>query len=159
MKKLAVVALMAAMSVSALASKIGVVNTEEVFQKYSQTKVLQGNLNKEKARLEGEIKAKELVLQKMQVELQGKGAAVTAADKQKFQTEVENFQKFVKDAQVKLSKEERTRLQEIERTINASVTKIAKNEKYDYVLEAGALKYGGENITPKVLADMESAKK
>lgn len=159
MKKLAVVALMAAMSVSALATKIGVVNTEEVFQKYSQTKVLQGNLNKEKSRLEGEIKAKELVLQKMQVELQGKGNAVTAADKQKFQTEVENFQKFVKDAQVKLSKEERTRLQEIERTINASVTKIAKNEKYDYVLEAGALKYGGENITAKVLADMESAKK
>ncbi|MGL5055764.1 MAG: OmpH family outer membrane protein, partial [Fusobacteriaceae bacterium] len=111
MKKLTVLALMAAMSVSALAVKVGYVSSEEVFQRYSQTKTLQTNLNKEKSRLETEIKKKEVTLQKMQVELQAKGASVTEAEKTKFQKEVETFQKFVKDSQTKLSKEEMTRLQ------------------------------------------------
>ncbi|MGL4533641.1 MAG: OmpH family outer membrane protein [Fusobacteriaceae bacterium] len=159
MKKLTVLALMAAMSVSALAVKVGYVSSEEVFQRYSQTKTLQTNLNKEKSRLETEIKKKEVTLQKMQVELQAKGASVTEAEKTKFQKEVETFQKFVKDSQTKLSKEEMTRLQEIEKVITASVDKIAKDGKYDFVLEAGAVKFGGENVTEKVLADMEKNKK
>lgn len=159
MKKIVILALTAVMSVSALAVKVGFVNSEEVFQRYSQTKILQENLNKEKTRLEAEIKKKEVTLQKMQVELQAKGAAVTEAEKTKFQTEVEAFQKFVRDSQTKLSKEEVTRLQEIEKTINVSVDKISKDGKFDYVLEAGAVKFGGEDITEKVLADMEKTKK
>ncbi|MGL6170096.1 MAG: OmpH family outer membrane protein [Fusobacteriaceae bacterium] len=159
MKKLTVLALMAVMSVSALAVKVGYVSSEEVFQRYSQTKTLQTNLNKEKSRLETEIKKKEVTLQKMQVELQAKGASVTEAEKTKFQKEVETFQKFVKDSQTKLSKEEMTRLQEIEKVITTSVDKIAKDGKYDFVLEAGAVKFGGENVTEKVLADMEKNKK
>ncbi|MGL5049527.1 MAG: OmpH family outer membrane protein [Fusobacteriaceae bacterium] len=159
MKKLTVLALMAAMSVSALAVKVGYVSSEEVFQRYSQTKTLQTNLNKEKSRLETEIKKKEVTLQKIQVELQAKGASVTEAEKTKFQKEVETFQKFVKDSQTKLSKEEMTRLQEIEKVITTSVDKIAKDGKYDFVLEAGAVKFGGENVTEKVLADMEKNKK
>ncbi len=155
MKKIAILALSMAMSVSALAIKVGYLNTEEVFQKYSQTKILQTNLNKEKTRLETEIKKKEVVLQKMQVELQSKGDKVTDSEKKQFEEEVKKFQKFVKDSQTKLGKEEMTRLQEIEATINNSVIKVAKTDKYDYILEAGAVKFGGENVTSKVLTEME----
>ncbi|MGL4687742.1 MAG: OmpH family outer membrane protein [Fusobacteriaceae bacterium] len=155
MKKLSILALTMSMSISALAVKVGYLNTEEVFQKYSQTKILQTNLQKEKTRLETEIKKKEVVLQKMQVELQSKGDKVTDVEKKKFEEEVKTFQKFVKDSQTKLGKEEMTRLQEIEININNSVKKIATAGKYDYVLEAGAVKFGGENVTSKVLAEME----
>ncbi|MGL6064669.1 MAG: OmpH family outer membrane protein [Fusobacteriaceae bacterium] len=155
MKKLSILALTMAMSVSALAVKVGYLNTGEVFQKYSQTKILQTNLEKEKTRLETEIKKKEVVLQKMQVELKSKGEKATDVEKKKFEDEVKIFQKFVKDSQTKLGKEEMTRLQEIEMNINNSVKKIATDGKYDYILEAGAVKFGGENITSKVLAEME----
>lgn len=159
MKKLAMLALVAAMSTSALAVKIGYVSSEDVFRQYSRTKVLQENLTKEKEKLEGEIKKKEVTLQKMQVELQAKGNAVTDAEKKKFQTEVESFQKFVRDSQTKLGKEEMARLQEIEKSLNDAIANVAKAGKYDYVLEAGAVKFGGEDITPKVLAEIEKNSK
>lgn len=156
MKKLSILALVATMSVSAM-SAIGYVNTQEVFRSYSQTKVIQGNLDKERARLENEIKAKEVNLQKSQVELQSKGAKVTPEEKAKFQKDVEGFQKFVKDSQTKLNKEERARVQEIDSAINTAITAVAKEGKYEYVMEAGALKYGGENITAKVIDKMEKS--
>lgn len=155
MKKIMMLALTAAISTSALAVKVGYVNSEEVFRKYSKTQTLQQNLTKEKNRLEGEIKKKEVTLQKMQVELQSKGAAVTDAEKTKFQGEVEAFQKFIKDSQTKLGKEEMTRLQEIEQALNSAVNNVAKADKFDYVLEAGAVKFGGEDITGKVLTELE----
>lgn len=160
MKKLAILALVASISTSALAVKIGYVNSEDVFRQYSKTKVLQENLTKEKDKLEGEIKKKEVTLQKMQVELQAKGNAVTDAEKKKFQGEVEAFQKFIRDSQTKLGKEEMTRLQEIEKALNDAITSVAKAGKYDYVLEAGAVKFGGEDLTSKVLSEIEkNAKK
>ncbi|MGL5123973.1 MAG: OmpH family outer membrane protein [Fusobacteriaceae bacterium] len=155
MKKISILALTMVISVSSLAIKIGYLNTEEVFQKYSQTKILQTNLQNEKTRLETEIKKKEVVLQKMQVELQSKGDKVTDAEKKQFEEEVKKFQKFVKDSQTKLGKEEMARLKEIEVNINNTVKKIATDGTYDYILEAGAVKFGGENVTSKVLTEME----
>lgn len=159
MRKLSALALLATMSLSALSATIGYVNTQEVFRGYSQTKIIQTNLDKERNRLEDEIKKKELVLQKNQVELQSKGAKVTAEEKTKFQKDVEVFQKFVKDSQIKLNKEERARLQEIETNINSAVQQVAKEGKYEYILEGGAVKFGGENVTSKVLAIMEKSTK
>ena len=48
------------LSVSAFAMKVGYVNSQEAFAKFSQTKTVQENLNKEKTRLENEIKQKEV---------------------------------------------------------------------------------------------------
>ncbi|MBP6063191.1 MAG: OmpH family outer membrane protein [Fusobacteriaceae bacterium] len=159
MKKLTTLALLASMSLTALSATIGYVNTQEVFRNYSQTKVIQTNLDKERTRLEGEVKSKELTLQKTQVELQSKGAKVTPEEKAKFQKDIEGFQKFVKDSQIKLNKEERARLQEIEAAINSAVQKVAKDGKYEYILEGGAVKFGGENVTTKVLEVMEKSVK
>ncbi|MBC2856586.1 MAG: OmpH family outer membrane protein [Cetobacterium sp.] len=159
MKRISVLLIGLALSSSAFAVKMGYVNSQELFSKYSQTKIIQENLNKEKSRLENELKQKEISLQKMQVELQGKGAAATEQEKKSFQAKVDEFQKLVRDSQTKLNKEEMTRLQEVERLINTAVQNVAKTDKYDYVLEQGAVKYGGENITEKVLQVMEKTKK
>jgi outer membrane protein len=159
MKKVAITLMALTLSVSALAEKIGFVNSQEAFAKYSQTKVIQENLNKEKNRLENEIKQKEVALQKAQLELQSKGDKITDKEKQEFQKQVEAFQKFVRDSQTKLSKEEYTRMQEIEKTMSTAIQSVAKAGKYDYVLEAGAVKFGGTDITADVLKAMEKAKK
>ena len=88
MKKVAITLMALTLSVSALAEKIGFVNSQEAFAKYSQTKVIQENLNKEKNRLENEIKQKEVALQKAQLELQSKGDKITDKEKQEFQKQV-----------------------------------------------------------------------
>ncbi|MBM6821923.1 OmpH family outer membrane protein [Fusobacterium mortiferum] len=159
MKKLAITMMALTLSVSALAEKIGFVNSQEAFSKYSQTKVIQENLNKEKNRLENEIKQKEVTLQKSQLELQSKGNKLTDKEKQDFQKQVEAFQKFVRDSQTKLSKEEYTRMQEIEKTMNSAIDSVAKTGKYDYILEAGAVKFGGTDVTADVIKAMEKIKK
>lgn len=159
MKKLAITMMALTLSVSALAEKIGFVNSQKAFSKYSQTKVIQENLNKEKNRLENEIKQKEVTLQKSQLELQSKGNKLTDKEKQDFQKQVEAFQKFVRDSQTKLSKEEYTRMQEIEKTMNSAIDSVAKAGKYDYILEAGAVKFGGTDVTADVIKAMEKIKK
>ena len=146
------------LSVATMAEKIGYINSGEIFQKYSKTVELRENLNKEKTRLENEIKTKEVVLQKTQLDLQSKGSSVTKEEKEKFQKEVEKLQKFVRDSQTKLGKEEMTRVTEIDKVLKTSVDKISKQEKMDYVLEGEAVRFGGINLTSKVLAEMEKSK-
>ncbi|GLI55749.1 hypothetical protein PM10SUCC1_12630 [Propionigenium maris DSM 9537] len=159
MKKLAVLALAATMSVSAFAVKIGVVNTQEVFAKYSGTKKVQQELVKEKEKLENDIRSKEVELQKLGIELQGKGAKVTEAEKTSYNKQAQALDQFVKGAQKQLSQKEYQSFESIRTTIDASVQSIAKKNKYDYVLEAGAVKFGGTDITQDVIKMMESTKK
>ncbi|MGY0393934.1 MULTISPECIES: OmpH family outer membrane protein [unclassified Fusobacterium] len=159
MKKIMITIMALSLSASVLAEKIGYVNSQEAFSKYSQTKTIQENLNKEKNRLENEIKQKEVALQKAQLELQSKGNKITDKEKEGFQKQVEAFQKFVRDSQAKLSKEEYTRMQEIDRAMQSAIDSVAKAEKYDYILEAGAVKFGGKDITADVIKAMEKSKK
>ena len=52
-----------------------------------------------------------------------------------------------------------TRFQTIEVTLNKAIDEVAKSGKYDYILEAGAVKFGGENVTTQVITTMEKIKK
>ncbi|MCF2625165.1 OmpH family outer membrane protein [Fusobacterium perfoetens] len=158
MKKLSVLALAAVMSASAFAAKVGVVNTQELFYKYSKTKVIEQNLKKQGASLDNTLNQKQVELKKLQLELQAKGSKVTDAEKKAFEDKVKALDKFVRDAQMKLEKERNTRLQEVENTMKNAINKVAKADKYDYVLEAGAVKFGGTDITAKVLQEMEKSK-
>ncbi|NME35347.1 OmpH family outer membrane protein [Fusobacterium perfoetens] len=158
MKKIALVALAVAMSTQALALKIGVVNSQELFYKYSKTKTMEENLKKQTASLDNTLKQKQVELQKMELELKAKGAKATDKDKKAFEDKIKLLEKFVKDSQIKLNKERSTRMAEIEKTMNNAINKIAKAEKADYVLEAGAVKFGGVDLTDKVLAEMEKTK-
>nr|WP_206038989.1 OmpH family outer membrane protein [Fusobacterium sp. FSA-380-WT-3A] len=146
------------MSTQALALKIGVVNSQELFYKYSKTKTMEENLKKQTASLDNTLKQKQVELQKMELELKAKGAKATDKDKKAFEDKIKLLEKFVKDSQIKLNKERSTRMAEIEKTMNNAINKIAKAEKADYVLEAGAVKFGGVDLTDKVLAEMEKTK-
>ena len=83
---------------------------------------------------------------------------VTDAEKKNFENKVKALDKFVRDSQMKLEKERSARLQEVESTMRKAIDKVAKADKYDYVLEAGAVKFGGTDITAKVLQEMEKTK-
>ena len=50
------------------------------------------------------------------------------------------------------------KLKRIEDVYVKAIKKVAAEGKYDYIFEADALKVGGEDITDKVLKQMEALK-
>ncbi|MGL4392284.1 MAG: OmpH family outer membrane protein [Fusobacteriaceae bacterium] len=160
MKKLIILVLMATLATFSLAAdKVGVVDGQKIFATFSLTQTYRKNLEVQRAKFQADIKSKEVLLQKQQVDIQAKGVTATDAERKKFEADVAAFRKYAQETELRIQKEEQARGQQINAMIQTSVKKIAKNGAYDLVMEAQALLFGGEDITDKVLADMEIAAK
>jgi len=157
MKKLLLIASVL-LATSAFADKIGVVDSQKAFFQFSETKKAQQALEGQAKRVENEARQREVALQKEFVSLQAKGDKLTDAEKKAFEKKSQDFQSFLNASQDKLNKEQMTKLKRIEDIYEKAVKKVAADGKYDYVFEADALKVGGEDITDKVLKQMEALK-
>ena len=157
MKKLLLIASVL-LATSAFADKIGVVDSQKAFFQFSETKKAQQALEGQAKRVENEARQREVALQKEFVSLQAKGDKLTDAEKKAFEKKSQDFQSFLNASQDKLNKEQMTKLKRIEDIYEKAVKKVAAEGKYDYVFEADALKVGGEDITDKVLKQMEALK-
>lgn len=159
MKKLTILAILATLSTSAFAMKIGYVNSQALLFNSAQGKSARVSLEQKQKSLENKLKAKEEEINKLKAELQSKGNNITEQDKKNFNDKVSAFQKMVRDSQTELNKEENRQMQSINGLINRSIQNVARTGGYDYILEQGALRYGGENVTPKVLEVMNKTVK
>lgn len=157
MKKLLLIASVL-LATTAFAEKIGVVDSQKAFFQFSETKKAQQALEGQAKKVENEARQKEVALQKEFVSLQAKGDKLTDAEKKAFEKKSQDFQAFLNASQDKLNKEQMTKLKRIEDIYEKAVKKVAAEGKYDYVFEADALKVGGEDITDKVLKQMEALK-
>ena len=157
MKKLLLIASVL-LATSAFADKIGVVDSQRAFFQFSETKKAQQALEGQAKKVENEARQKEVALQKEFVSLQAKGDKLTDAEKKAFEKKSQDFQSFLNASQNNLNKEQMTKLKRIEDIYEKAVKKVAADGKYDYVFEAEALKVGGEDITDKVLKQMEALK-
>ena len=157
MKKLLLIASVL-LATSAFAEKVGVVDSQRAFFQFSETKKAQQALEGQAKKVENEARQKEVALQKEFVSLQAKGDKLTDAEKKAFEKKSQDFQSFLNASQDKLNKEQMTKLKRIEDIYEKAVKKVAAEGKYDYVFEADALKVGGEDITDKVLKQMEALK-
>lgn len=157
-KMLMMLGLVSALSVSAFAEKIAVVDSQEVIGKYSGTKIVGASLDKEAKRYENEINQRQVALQKEEVALQAKGNKITDAEKKAFQAKVEGFYKYVNTSKETMGKMEYDKMSVIFNKANKAVQAVAAEGKYDYVLERGAVLLGGEDITDKVIKKMEATK-
>ena len=157
MKKLLLIASVL-LATSAFADKVGVVDSQRAFFQFSETKKAQQALEGQAKKVENEARQKEVALQKEFVSLQAKGDKLTDAEKKAFEKKSQDFQAFLNASQDKLNKEQMTKLKRIEDIYEKAVKKVAADGKYDYVFEAEALKVGGEDITDKVLKQMEALK-
>jgi len=157
MKKLLLIASVL-LATTAFAEKIGVVDSQKAFFQFSETKKAQQALEGQAKKVENEARQKEVALQKEFVSLQAKGDKLTDAEKKAFEKKSQDFQSFLNASQDKLNKEQMTKLKRIEDIYEKAVKKVAAEGKYDYVFEADALKVGGEDITDKVLKQMEALK-
>ena len=157
MKKLLLIASVL-LATSAFAEKIGVVDSQNAFFQFSETKKAQQALEGQAKKVENEARQREVALQKEFVSLQAKGDKLTDAEKKAFEKKSQDFQSFLNASQNNLNKEQMTKLKRIEDIYEKAVKKVAADGKYDYVFEAEALKVGGEDITDKVLKQMEALK-
>lgn len=157
MKKLIAIASVL-VATSAFAEKIGIIDTQAVVANFSETKKAQQSLETQAKKLENEARQKEVNLEKEYVALQAKGDKLTDAEKKAFEKRTQEFQGFLQNAQEKLGKEEFDKMKKINDTLVKAVHKVAADEKFDYILEAGAVLHGGENVTEKVLKTMETLK-
>ena len=157
MKKLLLIA-SGLLATSAFADKIGVVDSQKAFFQFSETKKAQQALEGQAKKVENEARQREVALQKEFVSLQAKGDKLTDAEKKAFEKKSQDFQSFLNASQNNLNKEQMTKLKRIEDIYEKAVKKVAADGKYDYVFEAEALKVGGEDITDKVLKQMEALK-
>ena len=157
MKKLLLIASVL-LATSAFADKIGVVDSQKAFFQFSETKKAQQALEGQAKKVENEARQREVALQKEFVSLQAKGDKLTDAEKKAFEKKSQDFQSFLNASQNNLNKEQMTKLKRIEDIYEKAVKKVATDGKYDYVFEAEALKVGGEDITDKVLKQMEALK-
>lgn len=159
MKKLTILAILATLSTSAFAMKIGYVNTQALMFNSAQGKSARASLEQKQKSLENKLKVKEDEINKLRTELQSKGNNITEQDKKNFENKISAFQKMMRDSQTELNKEENRQMQNINGLINRSIQNVARTGGYDYILEQGALRYGGENVTPKVLDVMNKSVK
>ena len=157
MKKLLLIASIL-LATSAFADKVGVVDSQRAFFQFSETKKAQQALEGQAKKVENEARQREVALQKEFVSLQAKGDKLTDAEKKAFEKKSQDFQSFLNASQDQLNKEQMTKLKRIEDIYEKAVKKVAAEGKYDYVFEADALKVGGEDITDKVLKQMEALK-
>ena len=157
MKKLLLIASVL-LATSAFADKVGVVDSQRAFFQFSETKKAQQALEGQAKKVENEARQREVALQKEFVSLQAKGDKLTDAEKKAFEKKSQDFQSFLNASQDKLNKEQMTKLKRIEDIYEKAVKKVAADGKYDYVFEAEALKVGGEDITDRVIKEMEALK-
>lgn len=157
MKKLILVASLL-LATSAFAEKIGVVDTQRVVSQFSVTKAAQKDLEGQVKRLENEARTKEITLQKEYVALQSKGDKLTDAEKKAFEKKAQDFENFMNSSKQKLNDQQIQKLKSIETVYNKAIQKVATEGKFDYILEADAVKIGGEDVTDKVLKAMEASK-
>ena len=150
MKKLLLIASVL-LATSAFADKVGVVDSQRAFFQFSETKKAQQSLESQAKKVENEARQKE-------VALQAKGDKLTDAEKKAFEKKSQDFQSFLNSSQDKLNKDQMAKLKRIEDVYVKALKKVAAEGKYDYIFEAEALKVGGEDITDRVIKEMEALK-
>lgn len=158
MKKVMVTVASLLMATSIFAEKIGYVDSLAVVGNFSESKKAQQSLETQAQKLDNEVKQKQVLLEKEQVSLQSKGDKLTDAEKKAFEKKVQDFYSFVDKSQENLSKQQFEKLKKIDEIYVKAITKVANDGKFDYILEKDVLKFGGEDVTEKVLKAMETLK-
>lgn len=156
MKKLAILALSAVMSISALADKVGYVNVQKAVDNYSGTKVVNQSLRTAAEKFQKDVAAKAAELDKLRNSLIAKGDKVTDSEKKTYEDKYIAYQKQLADAEEKLANEQSSKTAMINNKLRAAVKALGEAEKYDFIFSDGAVLYGGEDVTDKVVKKMEA---
>ncbi len=148
--------------VASASAKIAVVDTAKVVKEYQKTKDAQTRLEKEFEDKKAEIKKMSDKLEKQQEEMTAKKGIVSQKQydtmKAKFDDDQDAFREKYKEIQSTMMKKQRDLMENIVNDVKEIAGQVAKSEKYDAVFDKEVLLYGGEDITYKVLDQLNKKK-
>lgn len=144
--------------------KIGVIHMQSIFQKLPQREVIQQQLQKEFSDRYDEVKKIQAKLMKLEEKRKRDGALMNDSQKTELIRKAEALQSDYKlkgkalqeDVRRRQGEEENKLLKKIRKAIN----EVAKADKYDVILQSGAVAYIDKkyDISAKIAAKVSKAK-
>lgn len=163
MKKFMTLALAAGflgLTANAYALRIAVVDVKKVFDAYSGTQQAKDQLKKQVDDEKGKLEKEQDGLKKELTDLEAKKSVLPEAKYKEQQAEVAEkiraLQDKIQTTTNDLQQREAKMTGEIVDLIKEAVSKVAKEEKYDYVFESSNILFGGEEITATVIKEVNS---
>ncbi len=163
MKKMIIATLaigLVALSGSAMALRLATVDIGKVFERYTGTETAKAKLKKQVESEKGSLEKEQEALKKKLGDLQAKKSVLTAAKYEeqegKLAEEIKALQGKMLAKQNELQGQEKALTGQILDEIREVVQKVAKAEKFDYVLEQNAVLFGGDDITATVIKDLNN---
>ncbi len=153
---IALSASVANVALAADASKIGIVNFQEVVQNSPDYEALKSKLEKQLAPKQKKLMASQKEFQKDLEDLRKNDAVMKEADKKKLQEKIIKKQQEIQLMEAAFQKEslaaQEKAFQELVTKLKAKIAKVAKAEKLDMALTKDAVLYTtGPDITQKVI--------
>lgn len=145
--------------------KIGFIDSESIFQKYEGTKDAQEKFNRDVAKWEQDAEEMQKEILEMKEQLEKQSLLLSPERKQEIEAQLREkmvtYQKFVQETfgqeGIAMKKNKELTGPIIER-INKIIDRIAKEEKYDYILDtrAGGIVFAkkGYDLTARVLEEL-----
>jgi outer membrane protein len=159
---MAVAVMTAAAAGMASAAKIGVVDTSKVLKEYDKAKDAQTRLEKDVEGQKTELKKMSDKLEKQEADLNAKKGIVAQKQydsmKSKFEEDREAFREKYKEVQGGLMKKQQDVMESIVNDVKEIVAQVGKADKYDVILDKQVALFGGEDITYKVLDQLNKKK-
>ena len=144
-----------AANVAAQDIKIGFVNTERVFKEAAPALRSNKKLQEEFASRDKEIKVVGAQANELKVKLEKDGLIMAESEKRKLESELSRLSREIQRLQREYREELNLRKQEelrvILRIANEEIDKIAKQEKYDLILQEAVYRSSRVDITDKVI--------
>jgi outer membrane protein len=138
---LSVAALSASVATAEL--KLGYIDSEEIFQKYQGTKEAQERFNKEVAKWEQTASERQKEIMEMKEQLEKQSLLLSSERKKEIEAQLQqkmaDYQKYVQSTfgqEGEAVKKNTELTKPIVERINKIIDKIAKDEKYDFILDA-----------------------
>ena len=147
------------LSMNLMAAGIGIVDKQEVFEKYPESQKTVEYLEKKKTEFEEVLKGIESKLDAKDKEIAKKGDKATKAEKDELdKMKVERKSKF-EAMQQNLDQLQYNLYDKISSDINVAIAETAKTKNLDVVIDKTTAYYGGEDITKDVLSFLSGVKK
>ena len=153
-------ALFLGLTAKAWALRLAYVDVAEVFDQYDGTKQAKESLKAEALKKKKELEVQQDDLQKQIEDLKAQKSVLSSAKykekEDKLKGEAQTLQDQVQTVQDDLGQKEKQKTKAILEEIRGIVKDLATEEKYDYIFEKNALIFGGEDVTYKVLKQLNS---
>ena len=135
--------------------KIGLVDVEEVFTRFSETEKVNEYLQKAKADRQKKLDQAQEELAKLKQDLESQDDALTELKKEQMRGELEekflmlkqDFERF----EMELKNLQKKKLKELEMKIKEAIKAVGLENGFDVVMEKDAVYLGGEDITALVI--------